>query len=181
LPNVISPEARHRVFTEVWPLLKEEKKKIVIIGAGDAAFDYALNLSKKRNFVTILNRRETVKCLGLLFERAAREPQISYRAGVAVRQITADETANSLKIQCEAEAIEADYVLFAVGRVPNLDFLSDEVRRREEELVASGRLYFAGDVKNELYRQVAIAAGDGLRAAMKIYSRIANENFGENR
>ena len=71
LPDVISPEARDRVFTEVWPLLKEEGKRIVVIGAGDAAFDYALNLSKKRNIVTILNRGETVKCLGLLFERAS--------------------------------------------------------------------------------------------------------------
>ena len=180
LPNIISPDAQRKVFTEVWPLLKVKDKRIVIIGAGDAAFDYALNLSKKRNNVTILNRGETVKCLGLLFERAAREPQIRYRAGVAVRQITVNETATSLKVECEAETVEADYVLFAIGRVPNLDFLSEEVRRREKELVESSRLYFVGDVKNEAYRQVVIAAGDGLRAAMQIYSRIANENYREN-
>jgi thioredoxin reductase len=124
--------------------------------------------------------------LGLLFERAAQEANIRYRAGVAVRQITADETATSLKVECEAKGerdtipLHADYALFAIGRVPNLDFLSEEVRRREKELVESGRLYFVGDVKNDVYRQVAIAAGDGLRAAMQIYSRIANENYREN-
>ena len=176
LSDIISPEAWDKVFTEVWPLLKEEGKRIVIIGAGDAAFDYALNLSKKRNNVTILNRGETVKCLRLLFERAAREPLIQYRAGVTVSRITVNETATSLKVECEAEAVEADYVLFAIGRVPNLDFLSEEVRRREKELVGSGRLYFVGDVKNEAYRQVAIAAGDGLRAAMQIYSLLVERN-----
>lgn len=186
LPDVISLEARNKVFTEVWPLLKVEGKRIVIIGAGDAAFDYALNLSKKRNIVTILNRGETVKCLGLLFERAVREPQIRYRARIAVRWITVNETATSLKVECEARngrdtiPLHADYILFAIGRVPNLDFLSEEVCRREKELVESGRLYFVGDVKNDVYRQVAIAAGDGLRAAMQIYSRIANENYREN-
>ena len=173
LPNVISPEARDKIFTEVWPLLKEEGKRVVIIGAGDAAFDYALNLSKKRNNVTILNRGETVKCLELLSERAAREPRIAYRAGMRVRQIRLDKTAASLKVECEAETVDADYVLFAIGRVSNLGFLSDEILRRERELVESGRLYFIGDVKNELYRQAAIAAGDGLRAAMRIYSRIS--------
>lgn len=179
LPDGIPPAARDRVFTEVWPLANEEGKEIVIVGAGDAAFDYAINLAKKRNFVTILNRGEKVKCLGLLFERAARESRITYRAGVAVSQIKADESAGRLEVQCEARGqrdaipLHTDYVLFAIGRVPNLDFLSDEVRRRERELVESGRLYFVGDVKNDLFRQVAIAAGDGLRAAMEIYSRVS--------
>ena len=173
LPDMISPAARSRVFTEVWPLSGVAGKQIAVIGAGDAAFDYSLNLSKKRNIVTILNRGETVKCLRLLFERAEQDPHIRYRAGVSVRQITVNETVNRLEVRCEAETIEADYVLFAIGRVPNLDFLSDEVRRREKELVDSGRLYFVGDVKNESFRQVAIATGDGLRAAMQIYSRIS--------
>ena len=189
LPGMVSPEAQDRVFTEVWPLLKEEGKRVVIIGAGDAAFDYALNLSKRGNFVTILNRGETVKCIGLLFERAAREARIAYRARTAVKLVESQRSKIArpstldfrLNVVCETETFEADYVLFAIGRVPNLDFLSNEVRQREQELVTSGRLYFVGDVKNELYRQVAIAAGDGLRAAMEIYSRISNENFSENR
>jgi thioredoxin reductase len=79
-----------------------------------------------------------------------------------------------LRIECETKIFEADYVLFAIGRDPNLDFLSDEVRQRERELVEAERLYFVGDVKNELYRQTAIAAGDGLRAAMQIYSVLRN-------
>jgi thioredoxin reductase len=187
LPEGILPEARNRVFTEVWPLSDVSEKQVVIIGAGDAAFDYALNLAKKRNYVTILNRGENVKCLRLLFARAAREPRITYRAGVAVSEVKADESATRLEVRCEAKdeqignLLYADYVLFAIGRVPNMDFLSEEIRRRERELVESGRLYFIGDVKNELHRQVAIAAGDGLRAAMQIYSRIANENYRENR
>jgi thioredoxin reductase len=180
LPAIIAPNARESVFTEVWPLKDVSEKQIVVIGAGDAAFDYAINLSKKRNFVTILNRGETVKCLPLLFERAARIPQISYRAGVAVSRIMADETADRLNVESDAESFTADYVLFAIGRVPNLDFLSAEIRQREKELVESGRLFFIGDVKNELYRQVAIAAGDGLRAAMQIYARIKNETNREN-
>ncbi len=74
LPDVIPPDALGRVFTEVRDLTGVQGMQIVIIGAGDAAFDYALNLSKKRNFVTILNRGEAIKCLPLLYERAAQDP-----------------------------------------------------------------------------------------------------------
>ncbi|MBI5935584.1 MAG: NAD(P)/FAD-dependent oxidoreductase [Chloroflexi bacterium] len=183
LPDTISPEASKRVFTEVWPLAEVTDKQIVIVGAGDAAFDYAINLVKKRNFVTILNRGETVKCLPLLFERAAREPQIQYFAKTNVSQIAFVKSRKSkvtrpstfdfrLRIDCETETFEADYVLYAIGRVPNVDYLSEEICRRENELVEAGHLYFIGDVKNDLFRQVAIAAGDGLRAAMEIFSRM---------
>lgn len=150
----------------------------MIVGAGDAAFDYALNLSK-RNIVTILNRGDSVKCLELLFNRAVNESRIEYRKGVVVREIKPGEGATRLEVRCEASGgqgiilFDADYALFAIGRDPNRDFLSDEVRQHERELTEAGRLYFVGDVKNELFRQVAIAAGDGLRAAMQIYSRIS--------
>lgn len=176
LPDVIAPEAKGRVLTEVWPLANASERKIIIVGAGDAAFDYALNLAQRGNFVTILNRGENVKCLELLFERAAQEKRIEYRAGVAVHEIKADERAGRLEVRCEAMrqgevSLHADHVLFAIGRVPNLDFLSDEIRERAQDLVESGRLYFIGDVKNDSFRQAAIAAGDGLRAAMAISVR----------
>jgi thioredoxin reductase len=191
LPEIISLEARKQVFTEVWPLADVTEKQIVIIGAGDAAFDYAINLVKKRNIVTILNRGETVKCLPLLFERVGHESRICYFDKIEVQRITVLES-NSvesqkskvtrpstfdlrLRIDSETETFEADYVLYAIGRAPNLDFLSEEIRRRQQELVEAGRLYFIGDVKNELFRQVAIAAGDGLRAAMEIYLQISKE------
>ena len=172
-PLAIPEEAQDRVFSEVYPLLNEHDKQIVIIGAGDAAFDYALNMTKNRNSVTILNRTREVKCLGLLWERAMAEPAITYRAGAPVSGVKLDETpperggetASRLEFRLEAgESIEADYLLFAIGRVPETDFLSGELLDKNID-----GLYFVGDVKNGPYRQAAIAAGDGLRAAMKIY------------
>jgi len=164
-PLAIPEEAQDRVFSEVYPLLNEHDKQIVIIGAGDAAFDYALNMTKNRNSVTILNRTREVKCLGLLWERAMAEPAITYRAGAPVSGVKLDETASRLELRLEAgESIEADYLLFAIGRVPETDFLSGELLDKNID-----GLYFVGDVKNGPYRQAAIAAGDGLRAAMKIY------------
>jgi thioredoxin reductase (NADPH) len=171
LPIPVPETARSKVFSDVHPLLPETNKKIVIVGAGDAAFDYALNLTKNRNSVTILNRGRDVKCLGLLWERARNEPRIEYCAETPVCKVELDEAAGRLKVQTAAYGcLDADYLLFATGRVPQVSFLPDEIINNNLEGV-----YFVGDVKNGLYRQAAIAAGDGLRAAMEIHYNLNSE------
>jgi thioredoxin reductase len=66
------------------------------------------------------------------------------------------------------EIKEANFLLGALGRIPDADFLSEEICQKEDELAARKILYFIGDVRNGIYRQTAIAAGDALRAAMEI-------------
>jgi len=171
IPLNIPRKCKNRVFSDIWPLLGIQDRKVVIIGGGDAAFDYALNLVKKRNFVTILNRGGEVKCLGLLWERAKAETAIEYRAETPVSAVEVDDNGDRLRVWTEAgESIEADYLLFAIGRVPQTDFLSAELINQKVK-----GLYFVGDVQNGFYRQAAIAAGDGLRAAMEIYYKINSE------
>jgi thioredoxin reductase len=174
-PIPVHAEARFKVFGEVYHLLAESGKRIIVIGAGDAAFDYALNLTKNRNSVTILNRGREVKCLGLLWERARTEPRIEYRAETPVGRIELDKTADRLRVQTEAsESLIADYLIYATGRVPQLSFMPDEIINNN-----LAGVYFVGDVKNGLYRQAAIAAGDGLRAAMEIYHNLHMEASSE--
>ena len=65
--------------------------------------------------------------------------------------------------------LEADYVIFAIGRIEQADFISAELNSRSSELEKSELLFFVGDVRNGIYRQTSIAVGDGVKAAMKIY------------
>jgi thioredoxin reductase (NADPH) len=167
----IPKKATDKVFSDVYHLRNETEKHVVIVGGGDAAFDYALNLVKKRNFVTILNRGGEVKCLGLLWERAVAEAAIEYRAETPVSAVEVDDNGNRLRVRTEAgKSIETDYLLFAIGRVPQTDFLPAELINQN----VTG-LYFVGDVQNGLFRQAAIAAGDGLRVAMDIYFKMNSE------
>jgi len=177
IPAEIPPQVQGRVFSEVWPLRYVKDKHIVIVGAGDAAFDYALNLAKK-NSVTILNRGTETNCLPLLWERAQKTRRIIYLAGITVSGVEADETGNRLKVQCMTNdptghrSLVTDYLLFAIGREPQTDFLSEHVKMQAPALIESGKLYFVGDVHNGPFRQTAIAVGDGLRAAMQIYEKV---------
>ena len=177
---VISPGVQPHVYYEVAQLSQEKGKKVVIIGAGDAAFDYALNLSRE-NEVAIINRGTAVKCIPLLWDRALAVPRISYYSEVVITRILEAGKGDPLDQVClysqKGLKFRADFVIFAIGREPQLDFISEKVKLHQEELVADGKLYFAGDVKNKIYRQTAISVGDGVLAAMKI----SRSTIGENR
>lgn len=174
----ISKDFENRIFYEVYPLAQVANEKIAIIGAGDAAFDYALNLSKK-NEVVILNRGSRVKCLPLLFERGIGNKKISYLENTHVRNIEYFDT--YLILTCYdttgERKIYVSYLLVAIGRDPSLDFLSENLKENLEKLQKSKVLYMIGDVKNDIYRQTAIAVGDGIKAAMEIYRKLKGENL----
>jgi thioredoxin reductase (NADPH) len=176
-PLNIPSDVQNRVFSTIVPILNAQHKHIVIVGAGDAAFDYALNLSRQ-NKVTILNRNEEIQCLPLLWERTKACTAISYRAGITVEHIAASQAGNGLIVRCVSAGIESiilpDYLIFAIGRDPQVDFLSARLDNKMTMLTEGGQLFFIGDVKNGLLRQTAIAAGDGLRAAMQIYTTWRN-------
>jgi len=165
----------HRIFHELSPVLGARGKRIVIIGSGDAAFDYALNLSRE-NEVTILNRGKRTKCLPLLRERCGESGRITYMEDTNPEEIC--EKGGKLALRCahgngrERDAIHADHVVFAIGREPALSFLGSKLERSLEVLTRSGKLYMIGDVRNGPYRQVSVSVGDGVRAAMKIHGKM---------
>ena len=166
-----------KVFFEVHLLRDAQEKRIAIVGAGDAAFDYGLNLAG-RNDITILNRGSEVKCLPLLWQRAAQKPRITYRHDTHIQRISSIPNSQIL-LQLSSPAGESslviDYLLGAVGRDPCLGYLSGALRERSSQLVEEGTLYFIGDVKNDIYRQTGISVGDGVLAAMQIYRREIEE------
>jgi thioredoxin reductase (NADPH) len=166
----IPKDVTERVFYEVYDLMHVEGKCVVIVGSGDAAFDYALNLSKK-NQVIILNRNQEPKCLPLLWERAQKIPAITYRAQAVICQIKKSPQGGMLIEYLSPtgdKQFQADYLVGAIGREARLDFLSEAIREQESVLEEQGVLYLIGDVKNGIYRQTSIAVGEGILAAMKI-------------
>jgi thioredoxin reductase len=169
-----------RVLYEVVELLESRNQEIVIVGGGDAAFDYAINLARK-NSVIILNRTEQLKCLPLLWERAGASEKISYHPGTSIVKLYRCRS-GGLTVECSSPHgqldFHADILVGAIGREPQLDFVSASVLERSAELENMGILHYVGDVKNGIFRQTAIAVGDGIRAGMRIY-QIVKENAHE--
>jgi thioredoxin reductase (NADPH) len=149
-----------------------EPAHVIVLGGSDAAFDYAMWLAGKGRRVSIVMRTEKPSCLPLLLERALSHASIEVKRGMqdlrvegSGRDILIHGAAGGKKV-----TVRGDYLLLAFGREPAIDFLGEELRSECTPHSPAGKtsqgLYFAGDVRHGLFRQVAIAAGDGILAAM---------------
>ena len=174
IPSV-SEDIKNQIVYEIYPIIGIKNKTITIIGAGDAAFDYALNLSQK-NKVIILNRSKRAKCIPVLMEKCMKSDNITHLSDVSVQEISNVNSEFLLTYTCNESQdkiqIAADYMIAAIGREPCFDFLGNEFKKKFENLLNTNRLYMVGDLKNKMYRQTAICVGDGIKAAMKIYKKI---------
>lgn len=175
------PDAlRGQVVYEVAGLLNTAGARMVIVGGGDAAFDYAINMSAK-NSVIILNRTDQVKCLPRLFAQARACQNITYRPKTEIIRLEITH-AGGMVVECSSPEktikLQADVLIGAIGREPQLDFVSPSLMEQSADLEKMGILHFAGDVKNGMCRQTAIAVGDGIRAGMLIHQR-SMENANE--
>lgn len=170
---------KDRIFSEIYPIRRIENKRVAIIGSGDAAFDYALSLCQK-NKVMILNRSTQHKCIPVLVERCRKHRDITGLPDANVRTINRKDDSLQLAYVSgdgrNEKQILVDYVVIAIGREPRLDFLGKKLEREFRKLTEAGTLHLVGDVKNEAYRQTAICAGDGIRAAMKICRKMRGED-----
>jgi thioredoxin reductase (NADPH) len=170
----IHPAALGRVFYEISPIMRIENRRIAIYGAGDAAFDYALTLGQ-HNKVRIINRTDRTRCLPILFERAADLSSIEYLDDTVLMGLE-PLAEDGLRLRCnragEDLRMSADYVVFAIGREPQLDFLADRVAVDLVRLREEGLLHLIGDVRRGMRRQTAIAVGDGLMAAMAAFDKL---------
>ena len=173
----ITTEISKLIFYEIYPILKVRNKDIAIIGAGDAAFDYALNLARF-NKVTIFNRGKETKCLPLLWEKTVKNENIIYLKDTAVKSIKQDNDGLTLSC-CDKKGeheMTLSFLVVAIGRNPNLDLISTNLKKNLSRLKNSKSLFIIGDVKNDMYRQTAIATGDGIKTAMEIYRKLKGEN-----
>ena len=163
---IIHDNIKTKVFYDIYKLGQIKNKNIAIIGAGDCAFDYALNLCSN-NKVTILNRSNRIKALPILQDRVFKIESINYFDNIIVKQIESKNDKINLSSIPNIVTTVFDYILIAVGRESNLDFIN-------KDIMINQNIFRIGDVKNEHFRQTSIAVGDGTFAAMKI-SKLLNQ------
>lgn len=156
------------VFYEIKNLLPILKRgdTCIVIGGGDAAFDYSLNLANNKVIVEIYFRSEHPKCLSLLEKRIKRNTLIKTHSSYMPIEIKEIKGKPEIVLKSNNETTitkKSDYVLIACGRESNKELLYEDFEKNDIP-----GLFIAGDVQIGKFRQVGIAVGEGIYAAMNL-------------
>ncbi|MBY9000697.1 MAG: NAD(P)/FAD-dependent oxidoreductase [Candidatus Heimdallarchaeota archaeon] len=167
-----------KLFYEVFNIKQlTDKKDIGIIGSGDVAYDYALNLQDAANKISIIHRTDKTSSLPILQKRVKNANNIVVFKNHVVKKLVLKDDKIILEVEEDGKRITMikDLVLVAIGRKPNYDFLSVDLISEYNDPKVDSKLKFVGDVTKNNFRQVSIAMGDGMKVAMETVKRITEK------
>ncbi len=154
-------------------------KHVVVVGGGDAAVEEGGFLTKFADTVTVIHRRDELRANKVAQERAFANPKMRFVWNTVVEEVLGDDgqvtgVRTRDVVTGETGTITADGVFIYVGHVPNTGYLdgvvtlrpSGYVDVRDEIYTDVEGIFAAGDVSDEVYRQLSTSVGAGTRAAM---------------
>lgn len=153
-------------------------KKVAVVGGGDTAVEEALYLTKFVREVHIIHRRDELRAVNILGERAKSNSKITIRWNTVVNEIKGDKVIETLALKntLTGEVVEEEFdgVFVFIGTYPRTSCLGFDISKNDQGyiitdgLLATSQpgLFAAGDIREKFLRQVSTAVGDGAVAAM---------------
>jgi thioredoxin reductase (NADPH) len=155
-------------------------KPLVVIGGGDTASEEASYLTKFASKVYVVHRRGELRASKIMAQRLVSNPKVEmvwfseaietlgekFLTGVKVKNVQTGET----------RVIEAAGLFYAIGHVPNTEFLAGQVKLDDTGYITTvpgttqtsvEGVFACGDVQDKVWRQAITAAGTGCMAALE--------------
>lgn len=152
-------------------------REVAVVGGGDAAVEEALFLTRLVKKVHIIHRRNELRAIKILQERALAHEKIAFIWNTVVEKIEGENSVEALKLknikEDRAFSLSVEGVFIYVGLRPNTTWLKNRLPLTEQGFIETDHgmetslpgVFAAGDVRHKLLRQIATAVGDGSTAA----------------
>jgi alkyl hydroperoxide reductase subunit F len=158
---------------------------VVVVGAGNAAFESAQQLLAYCKSVTILVRSENIRADELTVESVRKNSDCKILLNTECLEVLGEKVVTGLKItntQSGAEeTLNIQGIFVEIGQIPNTAFAKnvvsiDKIGKIEIDpwtgKTSCPGVWAAGDCTNIRYHQNNIAAGDGVKALEDLYQYI---------
>jgi thioredoxin reductase (NADPH) len=155
------------------------EKIVAVAGGGDSACEEAVFLTRFASKVYLIHRRDALRASEIMQQRVFENKKIEVLWNtVPVRFISQNKKLTALAIKNVKTGETSDLPLsgffYAIGHLPNVDFLKGAVSTDENGFIIADRrqmtnipgVFTAGDVHDSQWRQAITAAGYGCAAAI---------------
>jgi len=160
-----------------WGLPIFRDKHIVVIWWWNVAMEDALYMTNFASKVTILVRRDVLRCSKVMHERVLQEPKIEIMYNTEAKKVLWEDSMTWLEIinnkTNETSTLECQWLFYAIWHTPNTEFLQWQL-----ELLESGHIktkpgstetsvpwvFAAWDVQDPEFRQAITSAWTGAMA-----------------
>lgn len=160
---------------------------VVVIGAGNSAFESALQLLAYCKTVTVVIRGDEskIKADPGTVEAVKKDPKAKILFNTESVEVLGDKKVEGLKVKNnqtgEESTLNIQGIFVEIGQIPNTKFAEglvniDKIGKIEidpwTQKTSTEGIWAAGDCTNIRYHQNNIAAGDGVKALEDIYQYV---------
>lgn len=158
-------------------------KKVVVVGGGNTAAEEAQFLTNFADSVTLVHRRDCLRCDKTNMARLEANPKIRIIYDSEVADVLGDEDPKGVTgvvirntVTGSTQELPADGLFIAIGHSPATALFKGQVEMDEFGYIKTAPdsthtsvagVFAAGDVKDRVFRQAVTAAGMGCMAALE--------------
>ena len=170
-----------------------EGLEVYVVGGGDSAVEEAMYLTKFARKVTVIHRRDELRAVKTVQERAFKTEGLHFMWDSVVEELRGDGILDEMVVKNvktgELTTIHADEedglfgVFVFVGMVPNSELYEGQVDMKwgyiptdDDMRTNLDGVFAAGDIRVKSLRQVVTAAADGAIAAMTCEKYLAEKD-----
>ena len=163
-----------------------KNKRAIIVGGGDSAVKEALHLTHVVSRLGLVHRRDKLRAEPYLAKKLIEHEKVTTYWNSHLAEIIGDDqgvTAVILDTPEGRKRIDTDGVFLYVGTIPATEPFASLVELDRNSAVvtrnivgtSNPRVFAAGDVTNNGFRQVVTAVSEGARASAAVFELLENE------
>lgn len=160
--------------------------EVFVVGGGNTAVEEGVYLAKFARKVTIVVRRDVLRCDAIVKEEAEETENVEFMYNTSIKEIKGEGLVQSVVLVNNVTGEESEYfadeddglmgVFVFVGTDPVSGLFEGQIDMTDNKNIITNELmqtniplvYAIGDVRNTPLRQVVTAASDGAIAAVSI-------------